>query len=87
MVVLDNLGAHKAPAARAALAGTGMLLLPRYSPKHNPVELLRDQVKRVLRGVTAWTAAALDEAITRALLGVGDVREWFRHCGYCTERP
>ena len=86
VVVLDNLSAHKALVARAALAGTEVLFLPRYSPEHNPIELMWAAVKRELRDVGARTSEALDAAITRALLAVGveDVRGWFRHCGYCT---
>ncbi len=91
VVVLDNLSAHKTPAARAALraAGVEVLYLPRYSPEHNPVELLWAAVKRTLRDIAARTADALDTAIKQVLSEVSaeEVRGWFRHCGYCTEGP
>lgn len=87
VVCLDNLSAHKTPAVRAAFeaAGADVLYLPRYSPEHNPVELLWAQVKLELRRVGARTADALDAAITAALsaVGVEEVRGWFSHCGYC----
>lgn len=87
LVCLDNLSAHKTAAVRAALkaAGAEVLYLPRYSPEHNPIELMWAAVKRRLRSVGARTAAALDGAITQALCGVtaADVRGWFQHCGYC----
>lgn len=87
VVCLDNLSAHKVAGVRAAVErmGASVLYLPRYSPEHNPVELLWAQVKRVLRTVAARTAEALDAAITAALraVTVEDVQGWFRHCGYC----
>lgn len=89
VVVLDNLSSHKTPAVRAAFeaAEVGVLYLPRYSPEHNPIELMWAAVKRELRSVAARTAEALDAAITRALASVDAeaVQGWFQHCGYCTE--
>ena len=88
VVVLDNLSSHKTSAVRAALkaAGAEALYLPRYSPEHNPIELMWASVKRELRGIGARTAEALDAAITTALGAVTaeNVQGWFRHCGYCT---
>lgn len=87
VVCLDNLSSHKTPAVRAAFeaAKVDVLFLPRYSPEHNPVELLWAQVKLSLRRIGARTAEALDAAITAALraVSVEDVGGWFRHCGYC----
>lgn len=87
IVCLDNLSAHKVAGVREAIKGAGaeVLYLPRYSPEHNPVELLWAEVKRLLRAVAARTAEALDAAITAALsaVTVEQVRGWFRHCGYC----
>lgn len=87
VVCLDNLSAHKVAGVREAIEGAGaeVLYLPRYSPEHNPVELLWAEVKRLLRGMGARTSEALDAAITAALdaVTVEQVRGWFRHCGYC----
>lgn len=86
VVCLDNLSAHKVTGVSSALerVGAEVLYLRRYSPEHNPVELLWAQVKRLLRSAAARTSGALDAAITAALstVTVEEVRGWFRHCGY-----
>lgn len=88
VVLMDNLSSHKVAGveARIEAVGASVLFLPRYSPEHNPVELLWASVKRQLRAIGARTAAALDAAITAVLSAVTaeDVAGWFRHCGYCT---
>ena len=40
IVVMDNLGSHKGPAVRGAIAATGarLLFLPPYSPDFNPID-------------------------------------------------
>lgn len=86
IVCLDNLSAHKTSAVRAALheVGAEVLYLPRYSPEHNPVELLWAAVKLRLRSLGVGAAEALDAAIEVALgsVSVADVQGWFVHCGY-----
>ena len=44
IVILDNLGSHKAPAIRAAIraAGARLWFLPPYSPDLNPIDLRRE---------------------------------------------
>jgi transposase len=51
IVVLDNLGSHKAKAVRAAVkkAGARLLFLPKYSPYLNPIEQLFSKVKTMVR--------------------------------------
>jgi transposase len=87
VVCLDNLSSHKVAGVQTQIeaAGASVLYLPRYSPEHNPVELMWAAVKRRLRHVGARTSETLDVAITAALGAVTaeDVRGWFRHCGYC----
>ena len=51
IVILDNLGSHKAPAIRAAIraAGARLWFLPPYSPDLNPIEQVFAKLKHLLR--------------------------------------
>ena len=51
MVILDNLGSHKAPAIRNAIraAGARLLFLPACSPDLNPIEQVFAKLKHLLR--------------------------------------
>jgi len=51
IVILDNLGSHKAPAIRAAIraAGARLCFLPPYSPDLNPIEQVFAKLKHLLR--------------------------------------
>ena len=86
VVVLDNLGAHKAPAVRARLeaAGLGLLDLPRSAPDMSPIEPMGAKVKALLRAAAARTVGALEAALADALAAVTarDARGFFRGCGY-----
>ena len=86
IVVMDNLGAHKAVGVQQALArrGARLLYLPPYSPDLSPIEPCWSKVKTVLRKAKARTREALDMAITGALATItdADAQGWFRHCGY-----
>ena len=86
VVVLDNLGAHKAPAARALIeaAGCRLLFLPPYSPDFNPIEQAWSKLKTLLRTAAARTRDALDAALQTLLdqITAADAGGWFRHCGY-----
>jgi transposase len=86
VVVLDNLGAHRAAAVREAVEARGarLLHLPSYSPDLNPIELAFGALKAALRKAGARTREALDEAIRQALAAITpeQVRGFFAHCGY-----
>lgn len=86
VVVMDNLSAHKTKAVRAAFeaAGVGVVYLPRYSPEFNPIELCWAKVKARLRAVGARTRDTLRTAVSEALalVEIGEIRRWVRHCGY-----
>ncbi len=86
VLVMDNLGAHKAPQVRALLDRSGFAYryLPAYSPDLNPIEPAWAKVKAELRRVAARTADALHEALGPALGSVTpqDAAGSFRHCGY-----
>ena len=51
IVVMDNLGSHKAPAIRQAIraAGAKLFYLPAYSPDLNPIEQVIAKLKHLLR--------------------------------------
>ena len=89
VVVLDNLGAHKAVGIQQMLARrrARLLYLPPYSPDLAPIEPCWSKVKTHLRQAKARTRQALDSAITDALATVtdADARGWFRHCGYALQ--
>jgi transposase len=55
VVILDNLGAHKQPEARASIEQAGALLrfLPPYSPEFNPIEPTFAKLKALFRAVHA----------------------------------
>jgi transposase len=86
VVVLDNLGAHRAHAVRALVEATGarLVYLPSYSPDFNPIELAFGKLKASLRRAGARTREGLEAAIGDALAAVtpADVRGYYAHCGY-----
>ena len=86
VLVMDNLGAHKAPAVRALLDASGFAYryLPAHSPDLNPIEPVWAKVKTELRRVAARTVDALHTALGPALASVTpqDAAGCFRHCGY-----
>jgi len=51
VVILDNLGSHKAKAARKAVRAKGahLLFLPPYSPDLNPIEQVFAKLKHLMR--------------------------------------
>ena len=89
IVVLDNLGAHKAVGIQQMLARrrVRLLYLPPYSPELAPIEPCWSKVKTALRRAKARTREALDVAITEALVTITetDARGWFLHCGYALQ--
>jgi len=57
IVILDNLGAHKGKAARAAIRAVGahLIFLPAYSPDLNPIEQVFAKLKHLMRNATPRT--------------------------------
>jgi len=86
IVVLDNLGAHKAERVRNALAAASLTYryLPSYSPDLNPIEPCWSKLKGVLRAKAARTLEALEAELGPALATITaqDAQGWFRLCGY-----
>ena len=61
IVILDNLGSHKAPAIRKAIkaAGARLFFLPAYSPDLNPIEQVFAKLKHLLRKAAERTKEAV----------------------------
>jgi len=86
VLVMDNLGAHKAPKVRGLLDRSGFPYRypPSYSPELNPIEPAWAQVKAELRRVAARDEDALQRALGPALdrISAANATAYFRHCGY-----
>lgn len=86
VVVMDNLGAHRAVGVREAIeaAGARVLYLPPYHPELNPIELAWSKLKALLKTIGARDLQALASAIklTKNRLTSSDMEGWYRHCGY-----
>jgi transposase len=69
IVVMDNLGSHKAKAIRQAIRGAGakLVFLPKYSPDLNPIEQVFAKLKHLLRKAAARTPDAVCAAIGELL--------------------
>lgn len=86
IVLLDNLGAHKAADIRAMIEARGceVLFLPPYSPDFNPIELAFAKFKARLRRAGPRTQSALDATITQTIdcIPPHEARAFIHHCGY-----
>ena len=86
VVVLDNLGAHRAVGVREAVEAVGarVLYLPPYHPELNPIELAWSKLKALLKTIGARDLQSLAAALKRCkgLLTPSDLAGWFGHCGY-----
>ena len=69
VLVMDDLGAHKAEPVRELLAASGFAYryLPRYSPDLNPIEPAWAKVRSLLRKAAARTVDGLHAALGPAL--------------------
>lgn len=86
VLVLDNLGAHRASRIEeiAESCGAKVIWLPPYSPDFSPIEQMWSKLKTYLRKVKARTSDELDRAVAEGLklITENDCRGWFKHCGY-----
>lgn len=86
IVIMDNLGSHKATAIRAAIrkAGARLFFLPQYSPDLNPIEKLFAKIKHGLRKAQARTRQAIDDALATILQTVSpnECKNYFTEAGY-----
>jgi transposase len=88
IVIMDNLGSHKAKAVRRAIvdAGAHRLFLPPYSPDLNPIEQLFSKLKHLIRKARERTAENLWNRIGE-LLGEFRPQEfanYFANSGYAS---
>ncbi len=69
IVIMDNLGSHKAKAVRQAIraAGAKLIFLLKYSPELNPIEQVFAKLKHLLRKAQARTPDAVGTAIGNLL--------------------
>jgi transposase len=90
VVVLDNLGAHKASWLEqvAEERGAQVLWLPPYSPDYSPIENCWSKIKTAWRAAKARTRDELEKALVKAieLVTKADIEGWFTHCGYSVAR-
>lgn len=86
IVVLDNLGAHKASNIEEVVKqrGARVIWLSPYSPDFSPIEQMWSKVKEALRVAKARTREELERALSEALktISKADILGWFKHCGY-----
>jgi transposase len=86
IVVLDNLGSHKAPAVRQAIRGAGakLFFLLKYSPDLNPIEQVFAKLKHLLRKAAARSFDTVTAAIGIILdsFTPQECRNYFANSGY-----
>ncbi len=86
VVILDNLAAHKSPAADKAIRARGawILFLPPYSPDLNPIEMAFAKLKAHLRARAIRTIDELWRAIGDIcdLFSPAECRNYFKASGY-----
>jgi transposase len=88
IVVIDNLGSHKAMAVRRAIRSVGakLFFLPPYSPDLNPIEQVFAKLKTLLRKTNRRTVEATWRQIG-SLLSAFSPREcanYFKNSGYAS---
>ena len=85
IVIMDNLGSHKANAVRRAIraAGARLFYLPKYSPDLNPIEQFFAKFKHWLRKAAKRTTEAVYQAIGPILKTVSpECANYFANAGY-----
>jgi transposase len=84
IVIMDNLGSHKAKAVRQLIrAGAKLFFLPKYSPDPNPIEQVFAKLKHLLRKAarSAETICVTIGEILRAFTPT-ECANYFRNSGY-----
>jgi transposase len=88
IVIMDNLGSHKADATRQAIAKTGakLLFLPPYSPDLNPIEQTFSKIKNALRKAMGRSITEVEDALKQTLEAIkpDECRNYFRNAGYAS---
>ncbi|ANW01226.1 transposase [Bradyrhizobium icense] len=86
IVIMDNLGSHKAKAVRHAIraAGARLFYLPKYSPDLNPIEQFFAKFKHCLRKAAQRTTETVYNAIAPILdtVSPAECANYFANAGY-----
>ena len=86
IVIMDNLGSHKAPAIRHAIraAGARLLFLPAYAPDLNPIEQVIAKLKHLLRKAAERSKEAVWRKIGTLLdqFSPQECENYLRNSGY-----
>ena len=86
IVILDNLGSHKAPAIRKAIRAVGarLFFLPAYSPDLNPIEQVLAKLKHLLRKAAERNKEAVWRRIGSLLdqFSPQECENYLRNSGY-----
>ena len=89
LVIMDNLGSHKAKAVRGAIRSVGakLFFLPPYSPDLNPIEQLFAKLKHGLRHAQERNSDAICNAIGRLLETVkpDQCKNYIVNSGYASD--
>jgi putative transposase len=88
VVVMDNLGSHKADAIRQVIraAGARLIYLPPYSPDLNPIEQAFSKLKHSLRKAKERSIEHVCDRIGAILktFSSTECRNYFVNAGYCS---
>jgi putative transposase len=88
IVIMDNLGSHKASAIRTAIKSVGarLLFLPPYSPDLNPIEQAFSKIKHTLRKYMGRTVEVVEDAIAQILPGITkqECQNYIVNAGYAS---
>jgi transposase len=88
IVIMDNLGSHKSPAARQMIraAGARLWYLPPYSPDLNPIEQVFAKIKHWMRTAQKRTAENTWRHIGHLIPTIksGECQNYFANAGYAS---
>jgi len=88
VVVLDNLGSHRAQAIRDAILAVGAKLafLPPYSPDFNPIEQAFAKVKHWLRMAQPRSIDAINDHLATLVSAISQTEcaNYFKAAGYAS---
>ena len=88
IVIMDNLGSHKADAIRQAIAKAGarLLFLPPCSPDLNPIEQTFSKIKNALRKAMGRTVGEVERALKETITAIkpDECRNYFTNAGYAS---
>lgn len=88
VVVMDNLGSHKAKTIRRLLrtVGAKLIYLPAYSPDLNPIEQVFAKLKHFLRKAKKRSFDEISDRIGEILktFPPNECKNYFLNAGYCS---